>query len=93
MVDVFSRIGGITATLKVFLATVGPFYAFKFMVIFARVLKRKSAQKVRIFRIKDIKKAIKVIIPKIEEKIALNKEKPDLVKECREELEIIKKDG
>ena len=72
MADVISKIGGIGATIKIFLVILGPIMVFKFMFVFAKILQRKSMQKVRIFRIKDIKKAIKVIVPKIEEKVALN---------------------
>ena len=70
MVDVVSQIGGISATIKVVMGILAPFMIFKFMFMFARILKRKSRQKIRIFRLKDIKKAIKVITPRIEEKMA-----------------------
>ena len=42
MEDVISRIGGISSTIKVLIAIMGPIFAFKFMFIFARVLKRKA---------------------------------------------------
>lgn len=38
MVDVVSKIGGISATIKVLLTFMAPFFAFKFMFIFANIL-------------------------------------------------------
>ena len=72
MTDVIAKIGGISSTIKLIMISLTPIMAFKFMFIFANILKRKSNQKVRIFRIKDIKKARKIIKKRIQEKMENN---------------------
>jgi len=68
-VDVISKLGGIGATIKLVITMIAPLMVLKFMVAFAQIILRKASQKVRIFRIKDIKKSIKTIREKIKEKM------------------------
>lgn len=64
-IDVLSKIGGIGATIKIALSVITPFLVLKFMIAFAQIIIRKSEQRMRIFIIKDILKAIPVIKERI----------------------------
>ena len=52
--DIVSNLGGLGATIKLTSQFITPILVLKFMVTFAKIVIRKAAQKVRIYRIKDI---------------------------------------
>jgi len=89
-VDVISKLGGIGATIKLVITMIAPLMVLKFMVAFAQIILRKAAQKVRIFRIKDIKKSIKTIREKIKDRMQKYPDDEEILKECQEELDDIK---
>ena len=56
--DIVSALGGIGATIKIILGALLPVLTLRYMMEFASILRRKAEQKIRVFKLKDIKKNI-----------------------------------
>lgn len=67
--DIIAALGGIGATVKLMLESAAPLLVLKFMYEFANMMTRKSIQKLRIFKIREIYKNFaemkKVIVKKL----------------------------
>ena len=67
--DIIAALGGIGATVKLVFESAGPLLVLKFMYEFANMMTRKSAQKLRVFKIREIFKNYaeikKVIVRKL----------------------------
>ena len=50
--DIIAALGGIGATVKLVFESAGPLLVLKFMYEFANMMTRKSAQKLRVFKIR-----------------------------------------
>ena len=90
--DKLAKVGGLWAAFKILVAVCGPILIFTFMFSFATLIQRKSHQRLRVFKIKEILKNF----PKIKAAIKKNNENQDddaFSKECMEALRVIDEDS
>lgn len=90
--DIVSKLGGIGATIKITLSVLAPFLILKYMFRFAEILLRKSNQRIRIFKLKDIKKALPEIRERVEAYLPDEEAKEHLksIGKCSEDFKTVK---
>ena len=91
--DKLAKVGGLWAAFKIGVAVCGPIFVLIFMFSFARLIKRKSEQKLRVFKLKEIIKIfpkIRAAIKKINDQEKNDKEQ---IKKCMEALRVLEDDS